>query len=128
MTVQQEVSRLWHKLMQPKRRVVKRSRATYLEAQGWRLTGSGTSARWDGYYRCRQGSFKGVIWPEATPPHFLIYKPPEELRRHRHWVCFPSRGNDWYSVHFRRVPRDLSSGVLRIEGIINESFSLPKAG
>jgi hypothetical protein len=98
-----------------------------MDAQGWHLTGSGPAARWDGFYRCRFGSYKGRITP-ATPPKFEIYKPPAELRGHSHWSCFSSRGNDWYSVHFSRVPQDLSSGVLRIERIINEAYSLPKAG
>jgi hypothetical protein len=125
MPIQQEISRLLQKLLPAKRRAVKRSSASYLQEQGWKLTGSGASARWDGFYRSRFGSYKGRIVP-TTPPQFIIYKPPAQLRRHPHWSCFSSRGNDWYGVHFSRVPKDLSSGIMRIERIIHEAFSVPK--
>ena len=121
MTVRHEVSRLWHKLMPPKRRVVKRSRATYMQEQGWQLTGFGPSARWDGYYRCRRGSYRGKI-ECSSPPKFSVKDPPEGLSRHSHRSCFsgPQSGG-WWSVHFRTQPKDLDSGVMELERILHEA-------
>jgi hypothetical protein len=110
----------------PKR--IKRSPKTYLEQQGWTRSGTGGDARWEGYYRCRHGSFPGRVHLH-TPPRFLIHltdKPLAAMRRHSHWSCFSPQGNGWYYAHFSQVPADLSSGLLAIERILDEAHSLPK--
>jgi hypothetical protein len=77
------------------------------------------------YYRTRWVSVKGRV-AASNPPCFYICNPPENLKRHSHWPCFSGQGNGWYSVHFRRMPKDLDSGVMEIERIICESMKLNK--
>jgi hypothetical protein len=104
---------------------IKRSTKTYLQQQGWRLNELRTGSEWQGYYRTRYGSFKGRVLPSASTPRFYLYQPPETLKaKHPHGACFSALGNGWYSVHFRRVPKDLDSGVMTIERILTECMRL----
>ena len=115
------------KLLELKRhvttKIIRRSTKTYLKQQGWSQTSLSSGSEWQGYYRTRYGSVKGRVTVLSSPRYYL-YKPPEKLRKHPHWACFTSQGNDWYSVHFRRIPKDLDSGVMAIEQIISESMRL----
>jgi hypothetical protein len=99
------------------------SATPYIEQKGWRETG--TSPReWHGYYRTRFGSYKGRI-TASTPPQFYIYKPPEGLTtRHVHKFCFDRSPDGWCSVHFRVLPKDLDSGVIKLERILCEAYLL----
>jgi hypothetical protein len=98
--------------------------ASYLQQQGWERTGSGPSARWDGWYRTRFGSFRGKI-ECSTPPKFSVKQPPEGLARHRHRSCFSGgKSGGWWNVHFAILPKDLDSGVMTIERILHEAFLL----
>jgi hypothetical protein len=106
--------------------IIRRSPKTYLRQQGWSLSALSIDSEWHGYYRTRYGSFKGRVIASSSNPRFYIYKPPEKLRRHKHWCCFTDQTNGWYSVHFRRMPKDLDSGVMEIERIIGESMKLNK--
>jgi hypothetical protein len=107
-----------------------RSRAPYLKEQGWRQRLVDGEWELHGWYRSRYGSFYGVIKQlDSTKPRLLIKEPPDCLRFHSHWPCFSPRadmGNDWYSIHFSLMPKDLASAVLHIEGVLNESFVLAK--
>jgi len=103
---------------------IKRSPKTYLRQQGWSLTNWGINPEWQGYYRTRYGSFKGRVVASSASPLFYVYKPPEKLRCHKHWSCFTDQTNGWYSIHFRRMPKDVDSGVMEIERIICESMNL----
>jgi hypothetical protein len=106
--------------------IIRRSPKTYLSQRGWRRAFLLSGSEWQGYYRTRFGSFKGRV-AASNPPRFYIFKPPENLKRHSHWSCFTDQGgNGWYSVHFRRMPTDLDSGVMEIERIIGESMKLNK--
>jgi hypothetical protein len=102
---------------------VKRTATTYLIQQGWKLTNV-SQRQWEGYYRTRFGSYKGKI-EHSSPPKFYIHNPPEPLRHH-HWACFTELPGGWYSVHFRKLPKDADSGVMEIERLINEAFLLSK--
>jgi hypothetical protein len=102
---------------------VKRSSATYLIQQGWKLT-KGSERRWEGYYRTRYGSFRGKV-EHSSPPKFYIHNPPEPLHHH-HWACFTEASGGWYSIHFKIRPKDADSGVMEIERLINEAFWLFK--
>ena len=124
MSIQQEASRWLGKLMPPKRRTVPRSSQSYLEEQGWSLTGSGPAARWDGWYRTRYGSYRGKV-ECSTPPKFFVKEPPEGLSRHKHRPCFSNlNSGGWWSVHFKTQPKDLDSGAMEIERILHEAFLL----
>jgi hypothetical protein len=118
---------LWQRLHALRRgTIIKRSPKTYLSQQGWRKAFLHSGSEWQGYYRTRYGSFKGRVTASSSNPRFYIYKPPEKLRRHKHWCCFTDQTNGWYSVHFLRMPKDLDSGVMEIERIIGESMKLNK--
>ena len=103
---------------------VKRDTAPYIEKTGWRLCTSTTPSEWRGYYRTRFGSYTGRI-TASTPPQYYIHKPPKGLKeRHSHKACFTKLAGDWYSVHFRIMPRDLDSGVIKLERILYEAYLL----
>jgi hypothetical protein len=106
---------------------VKRSTSAipYIERTGWERATSTTPAEWRGYFRTRFGSYKGRIIA-STPPQYYIYKPPKGLKeRHSHAACFSKLGEDgWFSVHFSKVPKDLDSGVIKLERILCEAYLL----
>lgn len=108
--------------------LINRSSKTYLSEKGWRRFKSYPGYEWQGYYRTRYGSFKGRVrqGSASTLPHsFYVYKPPEALKlKHPHSACFSSQGNGWYSVHFKRAPKDADSGVMAIQRILTESIRL----
>jgi hypothetical protein len=105
-------------------KLINRSSKTYLTDKGWRRFKSYPGYEWQGYYRTRYGSFKGRVLANASPS-FYVYKPPEALNaKHSHSACFSSQGNGWYSAHFKRVPKDVDSGVMAIERILTESMRL----
>jgi hypothetical protein len=105
-------------------KLINRSSKTYLTENGWRRFKSYPGYEWQGYYRTRYGSFKGRVLASASPS-FYVYKPPEPLKlKHSHSACFSSQGNGWYSAHFKRVPKDVDSGVMAIERVLTESMRL----
>src|SRR2546430_406767 len=85
---------------------IKRSPKTYLKQRGWSRTALPTDSEWHGWYRTRWGSFRGRV-AGSNPPRYYLFKPPEQLKRHSHWCCFSDQGNGWYSVHFRKAPKDI---------------------
>jgi hypothetical protein len=109
---------------------IKRRSKGYLPEQGWELSG-GLNPQWNGYYRTRFGSYKGRVVPKAEPNRrYFIHNPPESLRNH-HWACFTEmKGMEqggWYAVHLLPFPKDIDSGVLAIERVIDEAYKKPKA-
>ena len=99
------------------------SETPYLEKTGWRETGT-TPREWHGYYRTRFGSYKGRI-TASTPPQYYIHKPPRGLKeRHSHAACFHALTDGWYNAHFSVVPKDLASGVIKLERILSEAYLL----
>jgi hypothetical protein len=110
--------------------VIKRSVKTHLKEQGWILRYEKGKPQLEGWYRSKYGSFYGMIQNlDSTRPSYFIKDPPKELDSHLHRACFterPNIGKGWYSCHFSTLPRDLDSGVLHLEGVLNESFRLAK--
>lgn len=105
-----------------RRATVKRASGTFLREQGWRLINAWSDPQWVGYYRIgRFGSFKGKV-ESLSSPRFYIHNPPEVLRRHSHWACFTDHGGGWYRVHFRKMPKELDSGLMCILRILTEAF------
>jgi hypothetical protein len=103
---------------------VKRSSTPYIEQTGWRLSTSTTPCEWHGYFRTRFGSWKGKI-KTTTPPQYSIYKPPLGLTtKHSHKRCFNLASDGWCSVHFQVLPKDLDSGVIKLERILSEAYLL----
>jgi hypothetical protein len=106
-------------------KLINRSSKTYLTEKGWRQFKPYPGYEWQGYYRTRYGSFKGRVVASTPSPSFYVYKPPEKLKNsHPHKLCFTSQGNGWHSVHFKRVPKDIDSGVMAIEQTLYESIRL----
>jgi hypothetical protein len=100
------------------------SAITYMEKTGWQLCTSTAFPEWRGYFRTRFGSYKGSIIA-STPPKYYILNPPKGLKeRHSHRACFAPIDNGWFSVHFSIVPKDLDSGVLKLERILCEAYLL----
>lgn len=95
--------------------VVPRSENPYWAEAGWRNEGS----VYKGFFRSRFGSFEGKV----EKGRFFIFEPPPELQHHPHWICFNHQGNGWYFIHFSVPPRDMDSGIRRVEGILNEAFT-----
>ena len=58
--------------------------------------------------------------PATSISTFIIRR--HEIRSHSHWICFTSRGSDWYAVHMARRPKDVSSGIITIEQLIREAY------
>ena len=119
--------KLWKKLLPfGKPIAVKRSTSAipYIEKTGWQLCSSTTPSEWRGYYRTRFSSYKGRI-TTSTPPQYYLHKPPKGLKeRHSHSACFTALPDSWYSVHFRIPPKDLDSGVIKLERILCEAYLL----
>jgi hypothetical protein len=100
------------------------SATLYIEKTGWKQSTSTSPAEWHGYFRTRFGSWKGKI-KTTTPPQYSIYKPPAGLTtKHSHKRCFDLASDGWCSVHFNIVPKDLDSGVIKLERILYEAYLL----
>ena len=103
--------------------MIHRRRMPYWKERGWeRHNGCHR-----GFYRTRYGSWAGYIYPSYDGRHeFYVYNPPRELAFHPHWTCFTHQGENWFKIHFSKKPEDMSSGIMQIERMINESFRLTK--
>lgn len=100
---------------------VPRRKMSYWQEHGWTRKGN----QYSGSFQTPYGSFQGWI-EEHRSGHadFYLYKPSQEIREHSHWTCFQHRGNDWYLVHMAKQPKDVSSGIIAIEKLISEAYSL----
>ena len=111
--------------------VLPRDRRSYVDREGWRLRTESGKPQLEGWYRSRYGAWFGFIRNlDSTRPSYFIKDPPPELTNHKlHAACFtakPDLGDGVYSCHFRVLPGDISSGVIAIEGTINEGFLLAR--
>ena len=97
---------------------VERREISYWRERGWTYDGQ----NYTGSYQTPYAAFRGWIEERGSGSNFFLYNPSAQIRRHSHWVCFTSRGNDWYLVHMARRPKDVSSGILTIERLIAESY------
>jgi hypothetical protein len=99
--------------------VVERRQIPYWQERGWARAGR----TFTGNYQTAYGAFYGQI-TEHPGGHidFWLYMPPDEIRRHSHWVCFQDRGDGWYIVHMARMPKDVGSGIITIERLITEAY------
>lgn len=75
-----------------------------------------------GEYRTPIGRFKGkIVNPRSTSPTYFIFNPPGALIRHReHGRCFAEKAPGMFSIHWRKKPRTIDIGILRIESLITE--------
>jgi hypothetical protein len=104
---------------------VQRSAQTYHEEQGWERHAAGwfsTKTQLRGFYRTPYGSFEGEIALNGSSPSFYIIHPPAALKSHSHWICFHYRGSDRYWIHFSQRPKDIDSGIMSVERMLNEAF------
>jgi hypothetical protein len=117
--------KLFPLLSRRERRTVARSNLSHKEKQGWWLE-TGQEPVWHGYYRTRYGpSYKGKVENLADPKFYIqIEKPPQQLRKHTHWICFrEQRAKGWYWVHLSPVPRDIDSGIFAVERVLNDALA-----
>ena len=97
----------------------------YWQENGWKRLGR----MYRGYYTTDYGTWNGLIEENYRGSYsFHIFNPPEVLKNSFHWSCFSNKGNGKYSIHFSRKPRDVSSGIIKVEQIIRESFKKEKGG
>ena len=99
---------------------VERREIPYWRERGWTYDGR----NYAGSYQTPYAAFQGYIEERWSGSKFFLYNPSAQIRRHNHWVCFTNRGNDWYSIHMARRPKDVSSGILTIERLITEAYEL----
>jgi len=98
---------------------VQRREIPYWQERGWSRRGDVYS----GNYQTRFGAFQGVVEAHGSRHFsFFIKNAPPELRGHHHWTCFQQRGEGQYLVHMGRMPRDVSSGIMAIERLIQDAF------
>ena len=99
---------------------VKRNTRQLYQERGWRRRGDSLH----GYYRTARGAFKGRIDnPLSKKPKFFIIKPPQEVLDGDHGPCFVDRGGNTFVIHFYPRPKDVNTGIIRVEHCILESFS-----
>ena len=99
--------------------LVERRQIPYWQERGW--VRQGNSYR--GNYQTSHAAFVGHIVTHAGGHlEFFLYSPSDEIRIHSHWTCFVDRRDGWYLVHMARQPRDVGSGILAIEHLINEAY------
>ncbi len=98
---------------------VARRQIPYWQERGWTQNNN----EYSGSYQSPYGAFQGWVEQEHSGHmNFFLQSPSEEIRRHSHWTCFQHRGNDWYLIHMRREPKDVSSGIITIERLITEAY------
>ena len=97
---------------------VLRREIPYWRERGWIRDGN----NYTGTYQTPYGAFQGRIEERFGSIKFYLYNPSRQIRRHSHWICFASRGGDWYLVHMGRRPKDVSSGIMTIERLIAEAY------
>lgn len=77
-----------------------------------------------GFYRTRNGAFKGVIEkPFSKNPTYYIETPPERLLNGEHSACFTETSKNTFRIHWSKKPADVNVGILRMETTIVEAMS-----
>jgi hypothetical protein len=100
---------------------VPRREIPYWEERGWTRRGN----VYTGNYQTQVAAFQGQIEQEWSGRiRYYLFRPSEAIQRHSHWVCFQPRSGGWYLVHMAKPPRDVSSGILTIERLIEEAYEL----
>ena len=80
--------------------------------------------QYKGYYKTNYCKCLGLIEEKYKGNYsFFIFDPPKALKQSSHWACFSRKGLGKYSIHFGQKPRDISSGIIIVEQLINASFS-----
>ncbi|MBL8745383.1 MAG: hypothetical protein JNK58_03400 [Phycisphaerae bacterium] len=100
--------------------VIRPNSVPFHEERGWRRHGS----EFRGYYRTRKGSFEGRIRGTGPRAEYFILHPPVRLvDGGPHAACFRQRGPHTFFIHWSEPPRDVDTGILRVEHCILESLS-----
>lgn len=93
----------------------------YWQERGWKRDGHVLT----GEYRTDYGNVLGTISFEPTVGfRFYVHNPPKELRIHPYWPDFTLVGGDLYLLHFATDPKDIDSGIVAIEKLLNEVLSV----
>ena len=77
-----------------------------------------------GTYQTDFGSYRGWISENRSGTFWTYYilQPPQELASNSHWPCFSSIDGNWFQIHMREIPRDVSSGIMTVERVLTEAF------
>ena len=91
---------------------------SYLREKKW--VGNGT--KYEGYYRTKNGAWRGKIVRGINSWEFHICNPPQSVLYGEHEACFRPEGNGWYWIHWQCEPGNLSDGIMAVEGLVDRSI------
>ncbi len=97
---------------------VQRRAIPYWQERGWTQQGN----VFTGNYQTPFGVFQGSARETSGRIEFALKDPPPELEHHTHWTCFRRLQNGWWTVHMAVRPKELSAGILAIEGLLAEAI------
>ena len=101
------------------RKVVRPNPLPYHLEQGW----AKRLRFYQGYYRTRQGSFRGEISERSGGDYkFYIFDPPEAVLTGSHKACFTNVGAGRYHIHFGVNSESLDSGIMAVERLLFQSL------
>lgn len=102
------------------RKIVRPSSLPYHLEQGWQKR----LRFYQGYYRTRQGSFRGEIEERPGGDYkFYIFNPPEAVLTGSHRACFTNMGAGRHHVHFGVNSGDLDSGIMAVERLLYQNLT-----
>jgi hypothetical protein len=98
-------------------RIVTRMPRPYWQRR-WIEDGNGN---FTGFYDCKSGAVPGEIIRRYDGVYdYYVLNPPQGFIFHPKHFCFHKEGNNKWKVHFSKNPKDVSTGVLMIEQILNK--------
>ncbi len=92
-----------------------------MEDRHWIKTAKG----YEGLYQTKFGIWKGKIERDGNSWEYYIFNPPQSILQGKHEACFHHKGGNWWWIHFKVEPLNPSDGVLAVERLIIETFSIP---
>ena len=109
-------------VINPSRRImVSPSKKPYWEENGW----SKYDNNYYGYYKLDDTHlWKGMITIIRNGRYgFYIKDPPIGLSNYHKWQCFSHKGEGIFCIHFHTAPKDIDSGIMMVERILNEALN-----
>jgi len=101
------------------RKVVRPSSLAYHLEKGWQKK----RKVYEGYYRCRLMSVRGLIEERPGGDYkFYIFDPPEAVLTGSHKACFTNVGAGRYHVHFGVDAGNIDSGIMAVERLLYQSL------
>jgi hypothetical protein len=95
----------------------------YWRERSWKYV----NGAYQGYYRTFYETAKGFAVRRSSTWLMFMINPPKQLKKHKKWECFSlvgetDNGKPIYNMHFKDVPKNLSSGIFEVENVMNEAY------